>query len=69
MYSSPVPIIHKPLYHQTKELYLKYGTIYGPKILPFIDKNSINVDIDTPFDFFISEMKLRHWKNFEKKMK
>ena len=47
----------------------KYGTIYGPKILPFIDKNSINVDIDTPFDFFISEMKLRHWKNFEKKMK
>lgn len=44
----------------------KYGTIYGPRILPFIDKNSI--DIDTPFDFFMSEMKLRYWKNFEKKL-
>ena len=63
-------------YYPTGEIYVywyntlkKYGTIYGPKILPFIDKNSINIDIDTPFDFFVSEMKLRHWENFEKKMK
>jgi len=43
----------------------KYHSIYGPRIKPIIEEHSI--DIDTTFDFFISEMKMLHWKKYQKK--
>jgi CMP-N,N'-diacetyllegionaminic acid synthase len=45
----------------------KYDSIYGPKIKPLIILQQDNVDIDTLFDLFIAEMKLKHWKNYQKK--
>lgn len=46
----------------------KYGNQYGPKIYPFlIEDNSVNVDIDIPFDLFIAEMISKYWKKYEHK--
>lgn len=45
----------------------KYGSIYGPKIKPMIVENDVALDIDTPFDLFIAEMKLKYWKKYKKR--
>jgi len=62
------------LYFPTGSIYIfslntlkKYDSIYGPKIKPMIISQQNDVDIDTLFDLFIAEMKLTHWKNYEKK--
>jgi len=45
----------------------KYHSIYGPKIKPLITKNNAElIDIDEPFDLFLAEMILKHWKHFLK---
>lgn len=61
------------LYHSTGSIYAfwhdtikKYDSIYGPKIMPLIEEDEFNVDVDNEFDFFVCEMKLLHWKNFKK---
>ena len=43
----------------------KYNSIYGPKIMSYLNNNE-TIDIDTPFDFFVAEMMMKFWK-FEKK--
>lgn len=46
----------------------EYDSIYGPKILPIIISDaSLNLDIDTPYDFFIAEMTVKYWKKFKNK--
>jgi len=45
----------------------KYGTIYGPRIKPLVVNDENAVDIDTPFDLFISEMVLIHWNKYKKR--
>jgi len=47
----------------------KYNSIYGPRISPLLITPEDSEQIDTPFDFFISEMRLLHWKNFKKHFK
>jgi len=42
----------------------KYGNIYGPKIKPFIVDIEDSVDIDTPYDLFQAEMRVKYWKKF-----
>ncbi len=61
------------LYHPTGAIYTfwiktleKYGSIYGPRIKPMIMPDEINIDIDSPFDLFISEMKILHWDSYKK---
>ncbi|MDE2589138.1 MAG: acylneuraminate cytidylyltransferase family protein [Patescibacteria group bacterium] len=61
------------LYHPTGAIYTfwmetikKYDSIYGPRIKPMIVPHEVNVDIDSPFDLFISEMKILHWNDYEK---
>ena len=45
----------------------KYNSIYGPKIKPLISQNNAElIDIDEPFDLFLAEMILKHWKHFLK---
>ena len=42
--------------------------MYGPRIKPLIIKeNEFNIDIDVPFDQFIAEMTILHWKQFKQK--
>lgn len=46
----------------------KYDSLYGPKIFPMIITDYIQIlDIDEPFDFFISEMTIKYWKKYLKK--
>jgi len=45
----------------------KYNTIYGPKIKPIILHEDESIDVDSVFDLFISEMRILHWKKFNKK--
>lgn len=46
-----------------------YESIYGPKVKPMIIKDDIiNLDIDDLFDLFISEMIIRHWKTYVKRL-
>jgi len=42
----------------------KYGNIYGPKIKPLLINKEDSVDIDTPYDLFEAEMKIKNWKKF-----
>jgi len=65
---------YTPLYFPTGAIYTtwkktitKYNSIYGPKIVPLFTKNELNLDIDTPFDFFLTEATLLYWKKFETK--
>lgn len=45
-----------------------YNSIYGSRIKPLIIKeNEFNIDIDTPFDLFIAQMTILHWKQFKQK--
>lgn len=45
----------------------KYGNYYGPRIKPLISKkNEENIDIDSLFDLFIAEMKIKFWNKYEK---
>jgi CMP-N-acetylneuraminic acid synthetase len=65
---------HSDLYYPTGMIYTfwsktlkKYDSIYGPKIIPLIIKEpELIIDIDEPFDFFISEMIIKYWKNYQK---
>jgi len=59
------------IFYPTGSLYIfwnktlkKYNSIYGPKILSYLN-NDETVDIDTPFDFFMAKMMIKFWK-FEK---
>lgn len=45
----------------------KYDSLYGPKIMPIITQNEQNLDVDTPFDFFLAEMAFLYWKKFNVK--
>lgn len=64
-----------PIFYPTGSIYTfwyktmkKFGSIYGPKIKPLIiyDKSE-TLDIDEPYDLFMSEMTLKYWKNYKKK--
>ncbi len=65
---------HPLCYYPTGEIYTfwrntlgKYGNYYGPRIKPLIsERNEINIDIDSSFDLFISEMKLKYWNSYKK---
>lgn len=47
---------------------LEHNSIYGPKILPIIiSDEALNIDIDTTFNFFVSEMTLKFWDKFKNK--
>ena len=51
----------------TKNL-IKYGQMYGPKIKPLIITNDdMNIDIDSKFDMFVTEMNEKHWDSYRKK--
>lgn len=44
----------------------KYGKIFGPKIEPLIyNPKEITMNIDSPFELFLSEMTLKYWKKFK----
>ena len=45
----------------------KYDSIYGPKIKPLIIQEEDSIDIDSPFDFFVAEMRLLYWEKYKKK--
>ena len=48
----------------------EYDSIYGSNIKPLlIDKEFEVIDIDTKFDFFIAEMILSNWKDFNERTK
>lgn len=60
------------LYHPTGSIYTfwydtlrKYDSLYGPRTKPIIADED-DVDIDSKFDLFISEMILLHWKKYKK---
>ena len=63
------------LYEPTGSIYTfwhktlkNYDSIYGPKIKPLIIKeDEFNLDIDAPFDLFILEMTMLHWKKYRRK--
>ena len=42
----------------------KYGNIYGPKIKPLLIDIDDSIDIDSPYDLFQAEMKIKNWKKF-----
>lgn len=59
------------LYYPTGSIYTfwyntlkKYDSLYGPRILPLIEDEFI--DIDNKFDLFVSEMKILNWNNYKK---
>jgi len=62
------------LYHPNGTIYTfwnktlkKYDSIYGPRIFPLIINDPIQMlDIDNTFDFFITEMTKKYWKNYQK---
>jgi len=44
----------------------KYDNIYGPHIRPLIFSNEESCcDIDSLFDLFMNEMKMKHWKKYK----
>jgi CMP-N,N'-diacetyllegionaminic acid synthase len=46
----------------------KYDNIYGPNIKPLIfDNEESCCDIDSLYDLFMNEMKMKHWNSFKKK--
>jgi len=48
----------------------KFDSIYGKKIKPIIAKDDeIHIDIDNPYDLFLSEMTLKYWKRYQKKFR
>ena len=47
--------------------WIKYGTIYGPRIKPMIMLPEKSIDIDVPLDFFFCEMIIKNWKSFKKR--
>jgi len=56
------------IFYPTGSLYIfwnktlkKYNSIYGTKILTYLQDNE-TIDIDTEFDFFIAEMMIKFWK-------
>lgn len=61
------------LYFPTGDIYTfwyksfkKYGKVFCPKIEPlFYKKDEISMNIDTPFDLFLSEMTMKYWKNYK----
>ncbi len=65
------PILFAPtgsIYTFWHDTLKKYGNTYGPRIKPLITKKQEhNIDIDTPFDLFVSEMVLRYWDTYKKK--
>jgi len=65
---------YPPLYYPTGAVYTfwtknlkKYNSIYGPRIKPIIINQEDNIDIDTLFDLFIAEMRIRSWNTYSKK--
>jgi CMP-N,N'-diacetyllegionaminic acid synthase len=67
--------LYPSLYFPTGDIYTfwyksfkKYGKIFAPNITPLIyEKDEISINIDTPFDFFVAEMVLKHWNKFKRK--
>lgn len=63
-------------YYPTGDLYVfwtknfdKFGNMYGNKIQGVIKhEDDINVDVNSLFDLFVCEMKLKHWKKYQKNM-
>tara|TARA_B100000953_G_scaffold5522_1_gene4868 strand:- start:1277 stop:2077 length:801 start_codon:yes stop_codon:yes gene_type:complete len=63
------------LYYPTGSIYTfwsktlqQHNSIYGPKIFPLIAKEKeFHLDIDNPYELFVSEMTLLHWNNWFKK--
>lgn len=63
-----------PLYYPTGSIYTfwydtfkRYASILGPRIKPMLVKDDYAfIDIDTSFDFFISEMIIHYWKDYKK---
>jgi CMP-N-acetylneuraminic acid synthetase len=62
------------LYFPTGEVYTfwyktlkNHGSIYGKKIKPIIVNTETAIDIDTPFDLFISEMISKYWNKYKRK--
>jgi CMP-N-acetylneuraminic acid synthetase len=49
------------------KIFTKYNSIYGPKPKPLLVKDDeLNIDIDSKFDLFVSEMVFQHWPGFKK---
>jgi len=66
------PILYYPtgsIYTLWRETLKKYNSLYGPKIKPMIVKDEIELDIDTPYDLFMSEMTILHWKKYFQKFR
>ena len=56
------------LYAFWRKTFLNYNSMYGPRIYPkIITESEFNLDIDNPFDFFISDMTGKFWNNYKKK--
>ncbi|WP_076613358.1 cytidylyltransferase domain-containing protein [Candidatus Nitrosotenuis chungbukensis] len=66
----------EPLYHPNGSLYafwrntlVDYDSIYGPRISPIvINEPEYNIDIDEPYDLFVTEMTLRYWKKYKNRL-
>lgn len=65
---------HPDLYYPTGSIYTfwnetlkKYNSIYGPKIKPMIINGENAIDVDSKFDLFVAEMKILHWKDYNKR--
>jgi N-acylneuraminate cytidylyltransferase/CMP-N,N'-diacetyllegionaminic acid synthase len=62
------------LYSPTGDIYTfryssfkKYGKIFGPKIEPLIySPEEITMNIDSPYDLFLSEMTMKFWEKYKK---
>jgi len=59
------------LYYPTGSIYTlwyetlsKYHSIYGPKIKPLIIRDKFEIDIDSTFDLFLTEMTILYWEKY-----
>ena len=63
-------------YYPTGEIYAfwtenlnKYGEMYGPKIQGIIKpEKEIKNDIDSLFDLFVCEMRIKYWDKYQRNM-
>jgi len=61
------------LYYPTGSVYtfwksnlMKYQSIYGPKIKPLMLNDEDSLDVDSPFDFFMNEMRIKFWEKYKR---
>lgn len=44
----------------------RYNSYYGPRIRPIIIREEDSIDIDSIFDLFVCDMKIRYWQKYKR---